>query len=211
MEEERLLHAQQRPVRDQDLEELVLLRALDAQRGPAPPPGSGGGARRAEVGLESLDHSLLVRAEPDRVGAEPHLVALAPDRAFRLEGGQELGEDPLLGMARAAAQLLARDPAAQRVLGVEGFEQARVCDAQTIVRVAVEIPLAIHREDAALLLQPSSSCAELLGSEGRPRAAGPPLARPAAPACFRCSSSTARGSPRSEQGQVGRERGHLCA
>ena len=163
---------------------------------PSASSGLGGAApARAEVGLEPLDHPLLVRAEPDRVGAEPDLVPLALDDPLRLQRGQELGEDPLLGVAGPAAQLLPRDPAAQGVLGVEGLEEAQRLGAQAIARVAVQVPLAVHREHAAGVLEPLE---QLRGAGRARRASGRGdrrPARPPTPACFRCSSSTAEGSP----------------
>ena len=107
------------PVCDQDLEELVLLVALDAQpaqrllgarRRGRRPRGTRPRARRRPAAAPGVSR---ISWE-----AEPHLVPLALDDALRLERGQQLGEDPLVGVAGPAAQLLARH--ARRAAGFSG-------------------------------------------------------------------------------------------
>ena len=123
MEENRLLDAHEAPVGDQELEELVLLGALDPEPAQGFLGARGGGPRPAKIGLEAVDHALLVGGEADLVRGEPHLVTLAPHEALGLEGGHELGEDLLLRVPGAAPELLPRDPATQRVLGMKGLEE----------------------------------------------------------------------------------------
>jgi len=79
-------------------------------RRPSASSGPGGAAPAAEENrLEPLDDALLLGREADGVGGQAHLVPLAPDGAVGLERGQELGEDLLLRMARAAPELLPGD------------------------------------------------------------------------------------------------------
>ena len=118
------------------------------------------------MSIESSSWSRISRS----VTAEPHLVPLALDDPFRLQRGQELAEHPLLGIADPTAQLLPGDPGAQGILDVEGLEEGQRLGAQAIARVPMQVPLAIHREDAALVLEPVQELPEQRRPEGRPGA-----------------------------------------
>ena len=101
-------------------------------------------------------------------------------------------------------------PPRSGILGVEGLEEAQRLGAQALARVAMQVPLAIHRDDAAVVLE---LVEELRGAAQARRASGARRSAtraPAAPACFRCSSSTAGGLAGGEQRQVGGERGPLA-
>ena len=177
VEVEPLPHPDEASIGHQHLVELVPLIALD----PVPGQRLLRARRRrpglAIVGLEPVDHALLIGAQPDRMRGEAHLVALAPDHALGLETRQELGEDPLLRVAGAAPELLARDPRPQRIVGVKGLEESEGLGPQPVIGVPVEVPLAVHREQGACLHPFLEQPAELVRAErrarqkiGRPRA-----------------------------------------
>src|SRR5262245_35230198 len=91
VEEERLLHAQEATIGHQELEELVPFRSLDTETSKRLFGARGSGSSPTVVLFEAIDHPLLLRRQPYCVGAQPNLVALAPDHPFGLESGEELG------------------------------------------------------------------------------------------------------------------------
>ena len=123
----------------------------------------GGAGTRSESLLEAVDNA---RSGSGRVGGQAHLVPLAPDGAVGLERSQELGEDLLLRMARAAPELLPGDSPAQRILAVEDLEERQGLGAETIARLAVHVPLAIDGRHGLRLLELVEQRAEALGAEG---------------------------------------------
>jgi len=128
------------------------------------PGGSGPGA--AEFGLQPVDDALLLRSQADRVRGEAHLVTLASHHAVTLQGGEELGEHLLLGMSGPAPELLPGDPAPERVLGMECLEEGQGLRAETVARLTVDVPLAVHGGDRLGLLKLVEEAPEALRAEG---------------------------------------------
>src|SRR5215475_7704403 len=143
VEVERLLGSHQTTLGHQELEELVTLVSFHAE----PTEGLLRARRRRacleEFRLQAAHHALLLGAQPDGVSRQAHLVLLASDDALRLEPRQELGEDALLRIAGAAAELLARDARAQRILDVKRLQETERYRPQSIIGLAVQIPFAI--------------------------------------------------------------------
>ena len=135
MEEERFLDSQKPSVSNQQMEELVLLRALDSQAAERLLGTGRRGAGGPEHGFKPLDYPLLLGCQADGVGSQAHLVPLAPDDVFALEHRQQLAKHLFLRVTRAAPQLFPGDSPAQRVLRVEILEERHVLPG---VRFAVD-------------------------------------------------------------------------